>query len=237
MRYSVVYLLLLAYGAGILVSTVTSGPGCSDKDIRSCGMDFIPFYNATRLAEDAAGLEAQCKLYITQVSCAENFTRRCLQGFPRAVALLGLQAALADYEEGCNATSAKYKVYIENIPCINKAGPRLHQCINSAFDIFQTATEKAPEKRKIGYACCYYYELQDCFRDALRDKCNRPQVLNFFTEIMDHVFGDMLQLGCGRYRRGSSGCKTIPPLPRNRDLSLGAVNIVETIKDVVNSLG
>ncbi|XP_064485738.1 uncharacterized protein LOC135398245 [Ornithodoros turicata] len=237
MRFVALLSLLLVYGSGQCLCQFNDAPGCSTGHIRSCGMDFIPYYNTTHLAEDIEGYAKQCNLYISQVVCAENFTLRCLQGFSRAVALLGLRAALADYEESCNHTSANYKVYINNIACINKAGPRLHRCINDAFASFETAVEKAPSKQKINYACCYYYDLLDCSAEALKSECGRQDVIKFFTQIMDHVFGDLLQLACGPYRHGSQACKTIRPLQKIDSSALGAINIVEPLADIVRSLG
>ncbi|XP_064485742.1 uncharacterized protein LOC135398249 [Ornithodoros turicata] len=235
MRNLVFLLVVLVYGTGLCLCQIKREPGCEIERIRTCGMDFVPYYTNSHLPETREEYAEKCKLYIHQVNCAENYTLHCIDGIPRAVALLGLRAALADHEESCNHTSPKYKVYIENVSCFNKAGSRLHHCINHAFASLQTAIDKAPEREKVNYACCHYFDLQDCFTDALKHKCDRPDVLDFFTEIMDHVFGDLLVLACGPYQRGSQECKSIPPLPIS-DVH-GLVNIVEPLAALVQSFG
>lgn len=200
-------------------------------------MDFIPYYNTTRLKEDPADFQRQCTQYLGQVRCAENYTLGCLHGVVRAVSLLGLRGALSDYEEVCDPTSDKYQVYVRNIACINEAGPTLHRCVRTAFAAFKTIILEVPRKEKINYGCCEYHDLVTCSEEALKETCDRQEVLKYYAGIMEHTFGELLQLVCGPFTRGSAACKTIPPLPPVDPNALEDVNIVEPLAKLVQSLG
>ncbi|CAN7940968.1 unnamed protein product, partial [Ixodes hexagonus] len=210
-------------------------PGCSLKELRSCGTEYIPYGNVTRMAETEAELEKQCETQLEQVRCTSTFASRCLDQLPRVVGLLAYHAAEEDIEAICSPDTDMRQQYQESIQCMNAAGSQLNVCLKSAFGSLQSIVENVTRGEKINYACCHYHGLLDCLQTAVVD-CDHTPALEFLTSVNEHVFGQVLSLVCGSHSRGSDACETLPPLPPRApgDASIG--NFLEPIIDIAGSL-
>lgn len=148
-----------------------------------------------------------------------------------------LRAARDEYEGFCNQTSPKNKVYLDNINCVNNAGPGLKSCINQLIVGLHRSAAHAADRQKIPYTCCYYNDFEECAAKALKSLCGSPESAKFFNEIMEHVFGEVLSLACGRYRAGTGACATLTPLPTKDDNSVKDKTFVPPLALIASKLG
>ncbi|KAL3205792.1 hypothetical protein MRX96_040611 [Rhipicephalus microplus] len=76
-------------------------PGCTKKQLNDCGSDFLIYSNVTRVPSGGQEFIENCEHLSTQLSCALQFSKECLDGLPRVAALLSLQAMEEAYEAVC----------------------------------------------------------------------------------------------------------------------------------------
>lgn len=227
--------LLLTCAISVSWCQFKDSPGCSLMDLRSCGTDYVPYGNTTRMAETEAQLEEQCKTQLEQVRCTSNFAGRCLEQLPRVVGLLAYHAAEEDVEAICSPETEMRQQYQESIRCMNAAGNQLNVCLKTMFGSLQSIMENAARGKKINYACCHYHSLQDCLQTAVKD-CDHTPALEFLTNVNEHIFGQILSLVCGTHSRGSDACRTLPPLLSAAGRTADIGNFLEPIVDIANSL-
>ncbi|EEC18201.1 secreted protein, putative [Ixodes scapularis] len=231
-------LLVAAFLASILGTCcghLKNISGCSLDVLHGCGSDYVPFGTVTRVPETREELKEECKTYLSQIACTEKFSEDCLESLPRVVSLLATRAAQEDYEATCTEDTDLEKQYLNSVECMNGAGLKLNACMKKVFENFQKAAQFAPKKEKIHYGCCYYNELLDCIEDSV-GSCEDSEALEFLTNTMEHIFGQVLSLVCGTFSRGSQDCKSLPALA---DLPPGTTkigNFVEPIIVISNSL-
>ncbi|CAN7940970.1 unnamed protein product, partial [Ixodes hexagonus] len=175
------------------------------------------------------------RTYLSQIACTEKFSEDCLESLPRVVSLLATRAAQEDYEAICTEDTDLEKQYLNSVQCMNGAGLKLNVCMKKIFENLQKAAELAPKKDKVHHACCYYHGLLDCIEDAV-GSCEDSQALEFLTNSMEHIFGQVLSLVCGTYSRGSQDCKALPALPGLPAGKSRIGNFVEPIIAISNSL-
>ncbi|CAN7939077.1 unnamed protein product, partial [Ixodes hexagonus] len=209
--------------------------GCGLDVLHGCGSDYVLYGTVTHIAEGEEALKEQCKTYLSQIACTEKFSEDCLESLPQVVSLLATRAAQEDFEAICTDDTDLKRQYLSSLQCMNGAGLKLNVCMKNIFENLQKAVELAPKKDKVNYACCYYHDLLDCIEDAVGG-CEDSQALEFLTNAMEHIFGQVLSLVCGTFTRGSQGCKALPALA---DLPPGKSrigNFVEPIIAISNSL-
>lgn len=210
--------------------------GCTAAEGEKCGTDFVPYFLSPKLAESPKGLEDQCKLFVGQLKCAEGFGTKCLDGLPKGVVLLMVRAALDEYNSVCNTTSPRHKEYLDSIKCINKAGPSVQTCMKAMFVSLHRASG-APDRQQIPYSCCYYHDFVDCAEKALTTNCNLPASTKFFNEIIEHVFGEVLNLACSKYKKGTGACESLAPLSTKNDHKARDKGFIEPLAIIAGKLG
>lgn len=211
--------------------------GCTTEEVEKCGTDFIPYYGSHSLATGAEEFQEQCSKFLSQLECSDDFATRCFDGFPKGAVLLVLRAARDEYEGFCNETSPMHKVYLDNIKCVNNAGVELSSCIDELIVGLHRSAAHAPDRQKIPYICCYYNVFTECARKALVSKCGLPDAEKFFDEIIEHVFGEVLSLACGKYHRDGDACATLTPLPTKDDSSVRNRGFVAPLVVIASKFG
>ncbi|KAH6925062.1 hypothetical protein HPB50_000222 [Hyalomma asiaticum] len=211
-------------------------PGCTFPEAEKCGYDFVPYFVKATLPEDAKGLATLCKHVKTQLKCAVDFSDKCLEGLPKGVISLMLMAVGDEYAMFCNTTNPKHKEYLDSIKCLNKAGQGIQKCAKDMF-VAMFRASKAPDRQKIAYSCCYYEEFIECAEEALRKGCKHPAARKFFHDILDHVFGEVLGLACGKYKKGTGACETLPALPTKDDAKVRNKGFIEPLAIISSKLG
>lgn len=187
-------------------------PGCTRDQLNGCGSDFLVFSNSTSLPENGKKFDDHCVHLAEQLSCSEEFAKRCLDGIPRAAIVIGLQAMEDEYEAVCTEGTEHNEIYHKSIACMNKAGNQLNLCYKTMRDDMEKGAIGAPKDKTLGYACCSFHAVEDCFDEAL-EGCSDTPAKHFMNDIMEKVFGEPLSLVCGQYVRGSDSCRELPKLP------------------------
>lgn len=235
-------LVVVCFALGCVVGGVSSSAifkdvkGCTATEAEKCGIDFIPFFVTPKLAETPKGLQDQCKQYVSQIKCIERFGAKCLDGLPKGVVLLTAGAALDEYNSVCNTTSPRHKLYLDSIKCVNKAGAPMQSCMKAMFVALHRASA-APERQQIPYSCCYYQDFVECAEKALTGNCNHPAAKQFFNEIIDHVFGESLNLVCNKYKKGTGTCEALPALSTKNDAEAGKKGFIEPLAKIAGNIG
>ncbi|XP_064485736.1 uncharacterized protein LOC135398243 [Ornithodoros turicata] len=238
MRTLAVSLFLLALCALGCCETQLNGlPGCTIDKLEACGTDYVIYANTTNLPVEGESFTQQCRLILEQLSCSIAFCRRCLSGFPRAVALLGLRSAEEFYEESCDLSTDLYQSYKVHVKCLNKAGKGLNERLNKVLQRLYAIKETVRTREKIGHACCLYPEFLHDTAAIISKQCPDPEVKEFFHGFMERIFGELLGVACGKYREGSENCRRIQPVTPSEAVKAKAKNFVEPMLDIVHSLG
>lgn len=205
--------------------------------MESCGTEYVAYANVTRIAEGGKELEEQCRLYLQQLSCLVKFCTRCLYGLPKAVALLGFGSARDFYEETCAESTPLWREYAKAIGCLNRAGPRIHEQLTKVRLQLHTISKTIPNKRKIDYTCCTYYDFLHATGKAINETCHGPDGSAFYTKLMDRTFGELLSLVCGVHTHGSAACRDIGVIKVPEDVKPEDVkNFVGPLIDIIHSL-
>lgn len=80
----------------------------------------------------------------------------------------------------------------------------------------------------------YYHDLLDCVEKAVSD-CGESPALEFLTNSMENIFGQVLGLVCGQFARGSLACKALPTLPELEPGKSRIGTFIEPIISIANS--
>lgn len=212
--------------------------GCTTEEVEKCGTDFVPYFSGQSLATDAGALKQQCTKYLKELRCSIDFTNKCLEGIAKGAVLLMLKAADEEYSNVCNSTHPKQQQYLSNIGCLNKAGPALSTCMNDMFVSLHRTATKAPARSQISYSCCYYLDYAKCAEKALDAKCGTADGKKFFNDIVDHVFGEVLNLACAKYTNdGGRTCKALSVLSTKDDSRAKERGFIDPLAIIVSNLG
>ncbi|XP_075554774.1 uncharacterized protein LOC142587554 [Dermacentor variabilis] len=231
----------LAAGLALLAASLMSTcwaqlkPGCKADTLRACGDDFLPYGKTTHLEVSGAPFAKNCELYIRQLECNKQFARECIQGIPRAAALLALEAFQDNVDATCTVGSKPYEAFQKAIGCANSVGAKINACLNGLHGNLEKAVVKAPGKNTIDYACCSYGELVDCLESVLAP-CEDVGAKELTLNLVEQVFGETLSLVCGNYGRGSEGCKVLPKLPALGPKDPKFDGYVELVIEIANSI-
>ncbi|XP_077524183.1 uncharacterized protein LOC144135391 [Amblyomma americanum] len=198
--------------ATVLSEESTFKSGCTRDQLNECGSDYLVYTNVTTLPENGKAFDDYCAKLLEQISCSEEFAKRCLDGIPRVALVIGLQAMEEQYEVICTDGTEQNEIYHKSIACLNKAGSQLNLCQKTMRDDMEKGVVVAPKDKTLGYACCAFHAVQDCFDDAL-EGCSDTPAKQFMNDLMEKVFGEALSLVCGQYLRGSEACRELPKLP------------------------
>ncbi|XP_049526946.1 uncharacterized protein LOC125946872 [Dermacentor silvarum] len=210
--------------------------GCKVDTLQACGEDFVPYGKGTHLEVSGAPFIKNCEIYKEQIECSKKFVRECVEGVPRAAALLGLEAFQDNVEAICTVDSKQYEVYQKAIGCMNSVGAKINACFNSLHSGLEKAVVKAPAKDIVHYACCSYGKLVDCFESVLTP-CEEVGGKEFTINLAEQVFGEILSLVCGNYGRGSADCKDLPKLPALGPKDRKFDGYVELVLSLANAIG
>ncbi|KAH7942356.1 hypothetical protein HPB49_023336 [Dermacentor silvarum] len=210
--------------------------GCKVETLHACGEDYIPFTKGPHLHESGKELEDGCKRDKVQILCALNFINDCTEGLSRATALVAVKALEENIEAICNVGSDPYKKYQRDIKCLNAHGEKIHKCIKGFHNFLERVIVKGPAEEVIHYTCCSYQDTLDCIGDALAS-CETVGSKDFMIGVIEQMFGETLNLVCGRFTKGSEGCRTLPQLPELGAKDRRIDNLVEVLLEAAGSLG
>lgn len=174
---------------------------------------------------------------MSQIKCHESFAKKCLRGVAKALVLFTTGAALDEYNSVCNTSSRKHKVYLNSVKCINKAGPSMQSCIKEMFAALHRAS-RAPADQQIPYSCCYYQEFLECGEKALTENCDHPAAKEFFSDIIDHVLEEPLNVVCmNKFKKGTGICETLPTLSSENEDEAGEKGFIESLAKIAENIG
>ncbi|XP_050037831.1 uncharacterized protein [Dermacentor andersoni] len=210
--------------------------GCKVETLRACGDDYVPYKKGPHLHESGQEFDEGCKKDRTQIPCTLKFINECTDGLPKASALVAIKALEENVEAICNVGSDPYKNYQKGIKCMNSQGGKLHKCIKDFVSTMERAIVKAPAKDVIHYTCCSYHDTVECLSKSLTP-CESVGSKDFIIRVVEEMFGETLNLVCGRYTKGSENCKSLPQLPRLGAKDRRVSNIVEILLEAAGTLG
>ncbi|KAL1428754.1 hypothetical protein MTO96_016886 [Rhipicephalus appendiculatus] len=180
-------------------------PGCTREQLTSCGSDYLVYSNVTTLPEGGKEFEEYCVYLQMQLTCTQEFAKKCLDGVPRAAIIIALQSMEDEYEAICTEGTEQNENYQKSIACLNKAGQR-HQPMPR-----QAASHNGDRGSGCTSGPVHRLRLLDCFGHAL-ENCSGTPAKEFMTNLLEKVFGEPLSLICGQYTRDSDACRTLPKL-------------------------
>lgn len=210
--------------------------GCKIETLRACGNDYTPYANGPHLHESGQEFYEGCKRDRVQVPCTLKFIKDCTEGVARAAALVAVKALEENIEAICVVGSEPYKNYQRGIKCMNSHGDKMHKCMQSFHDILEQAVVKGPSSEVLHYTCCAYHELLDCVYKTLTP-CESVGSKDLMIDVLNQVFGETLNLVCGRYTKGSSACQALPPLPQLGPQDRKIANYVELLLEASSARG
>nr|XP_037275350.1 uncharacterized protein LOC119168003 [Rhipicephalus microplus] len=231
------YMLLVLLAAPLLgTCQLQLSDGCKVETLRACGEDFIPYSKGPYLHESGTELDEGCKRDKVQIPCTLNFINECTEGLSKAAALVAVKALEENIEAVCNVGSDPYKEFQRGIKCMNSHGVQIHKCIKGFHDTVERAIIKGSVKETVHYTCCSYHDTLDCISSAL-DPCESVGSKDFMIGVIEQMFGETLNLVCGRYTKGSDNCKSLPQLPPldAKDRRIG--NMVEVLLEAAGTIG
>ncbi|CAN8031874.1 unnamed protein product [Ixodes persulcatus] len=202
--------VFLLFGSG--ACQIKSVPECNDAEIEACGEQFVAFAHGPRVAETLSELEESCRLELKGLACARNYAERCLVGFFRGAAFTALTTLKEETDRKCDSSHPNHKRYLENAHCLNKAGERIHKCVEFFKEELYTVALKSTTSKRIPYGCCAYNGLFRCKQESLEQACGDPKTILLVHETAEHVLGDLVKVFCGRYESGSTDCKSLGKL-------------------------
>ncbi|KAL3210751.1 hypothetical protein MRX96_036900 [Rhipicephalus microplus] len=209
------YRLLVLLAAPLLgTCQLQLSDGCKVETLRACGEDFIPYSKGPYLHESGTELDEGCKRDKVQIPCTLNFINECTEGLSKAAALVAVKALEENIEAVCNVGSDPYKEFQRGIK----------------------PSSKGSVKETVHYTCCSYHDTLDCISSAL-DPCESVGSKDFMIGVIEQMFGETLNLVCGRYTKGSDNCKSLPQLPPldAKDRRIG--NMVEVLLEAAGTIG
>ncbi|KAH9375565.1 hypothetical protein HPB48_005054 [Haemaphysalis longicornis] len=215
MRFLLALLCSAVFGTlvGAASSYVRDDPSCGDEAIDACGTEFISFGHGPRIPENETHLAESCKRQLKGILCANDYTERCLRGFIKGSAVTALITLQEETERKCDSSHPDHKRYLKSAPCLNKAGDRLHKCVQNFREELYRVGLKAPPKEKIRYACCEYSKVFNCKQTSLKENCKDPKALLYVSESAEHILHRLVKIFCGRYETGSTECDSLEKLP------------------------
>lgn len=86
-------------------------------------------------------------------------------------------------------------------------------------------------------SCSDYIDFNNCATKALRSHCDSQEAEEFFKEIMDKVFGEVLNLTCGKFSNEPSLCDALPKLSTEDDKEALRRHFIDAIAVISGSLG
>lgn len=94
-----------------------------------------------------------------------------------------------------------------------------HKCMDTAIVKAEFIAARVKNlDLQIPAACCVYHQVIGCIMDIIDRECGKIQGLNanatskFYDELMASIFGDVLDLVCGRYDNINACNKHLPDL-------------------------
>ncbi|KAH6925060.1 hypothetical protein HPB50_000220 [Hyalomma asiaticum] len=147
-----------------------------------------------------------------------------------------MKALEENIEAICIVGSDPYKDYQRGIKCMNSHGGEIHKCVKGFHNTLERAILKGPAQETIHYTCCSYHDAVDCIANALTP-CESVGSKDFMIGVIEQMFGETLNLVCGRYTKGSQNCRSLPQLPQlgAKDRRIG--NLVELLLEAASTLG
>ncbi|XP_054928315.1 uncharacterized protein [Dermacentor andersoni] len=231
------YSLFILLAAPLLATCqLRLNAGCKVETLHACDEDYIPYTKGPYLHESGNEFDDGCKTNKGQIACALKFITNCTEGLARAAALVAVEALEEHIEAICNVGSDPYKEYQRDIKCLNAHGENIHKCFKAFHSLLERAIVKGPASEVIHYACCSHYDAIDCVSNALAS-CESVDSKDFMIGVIQQMFGETLNLVCGRYTKGSEGCRSLPQLPEldAKDRRIG--NLVELLLEAAGSIG
>ncbi|KAL1428757.1 hypothetical protein MTO96_016889 [Rhipicephalus appendiculatus] len=84
--------------------------------------------------------------------------------------------------------------------------------------------------------CSTYQDVADCLFKALTP-CESVGSRDYILRLVEEMFGGTLSLVCGRYKKGSTECNSLPELPHLGANDRRTDNMVELLLQVCGTLG
>ncbi|KAL1428760.1 hypothetical protein MTO96_016892 [Rhipicephalus appendiculatus] len=231
------YRLLVLLAAPLLgTCQLQLSDGCKVETLRACGEDFIPYTKGPHLHESGTEFDEGCKRDKLQIPCTLDFINQCTEGLSKAAALVAVKALEENIEAVCNVDSDPYNEFQRGIKCMNSHGAEIHKCIKGFHDTLERAIMKGPVKETVHYTCCSYHDTLDCISNALTP-CESVGSKDFMIGVIEQMFGETLNLVCGRYTKGSENCQSLPQLPQLDAKDRRIDNMVELLLEAAGTIG
>ncbi|XP_064485744.1 uncharacterized protein LOC135398251 [Ornithodoros turicata] len=211
MKLFLVYLTVLAVGLSSTYAASTGKPDCDESILDQCGTGLFFFAKSTKVAGNAEELAKACKDEMKDLDCVQNYANACLTGLARGMVQLLLDGCSKVISEKCVPGSPKHAQYLDNVDCLNKAGDKIHPCMNQLSAVLEASSEHPEGKHKVGLACCSFSDYQQCILNASRSTCTESHTA-YAGEIIQSYAGDLLDTVCVRYKSGSPACSSLPAL-------------------------
>lgn len=109
--------------------------------------------------------------------------------------------------------------FLHNLKCATPdVMERAHQCMDTAIIKAEFISKRVKFDDQIPAACCVYHQVLDCILGVIRTHCpkidgvNANSISQFYRQLMGNIFGDVLDLVCGRFDKLESCENNLPEL-------------------------
>ena len=132
--------------------------------------------------------DENCKIYENGVNCLMEYSNKCLEKRPAAMAKSIMKSVKDHYDKRCRDPDYGPE-FIEHNKCFGDLAifEQFHQCADKWYYHMQNLNSLGLDVEKgIHSACCLHHEYRTCIRDRNRDLCHDKN-MRFWDDTIDDV--------------------------------------------------
>jgi len=161
---------------------------------------------------DPKAVKEDCRKEENAISFANDFVDAgCLKGIVVGMFKLIFEGASNEHEGKCTDGHQKNKDYFKYVPCINKVGREIGDCMRGMSSVMEASSAQAPEKNRVAYTCCEIFRYYECVKKTIASACDADHVA-YGDRVVAGIAGDFMDTICVSHRLNSPKCKALPRL-------------------------
>ncbi|XP_017461409.1 PREDICTED: uncharacterized protein LOC108354747, partial [Rhagoletis zephyria] len=158
-----------------------------------------------------AAFDENCKTYKDGVDCLIDYSNKCLEAQPAALAKSIMKSVKDHYNKRCNDPDYS-KDFIEHNKCFEDPAifEQFHQCEDKWFHRMQELLKlKVDVEKGIQSTCCIFHEFQRCISEQNTNLCHDKNA-RFWDDTLDEVSDDTVNIFCAQLKTSEQCSKNFP---------------------------
>jgi len=135
----------------------------------------------------------------------------CITGVVVGMFKLIFEGASNEHAAKCTDGHERNKDYFKYVPCINKVGKQIGDCMRDMSSVMEASAAQAPDKNRIAYTCCETFRYYECVKKVIGTACDADHV-NYGDRVVHGIAGDFMDTICVSHRPNSAKCRALPKL-------------------------